>query len=446
VGVDKNWRDKYREKVISGEEAASKIKSGMGVGMIGTGSESVLVSGPLSRRQDLKDVRVFFSFMRADSPFAHPEGLGNRFKLYSPFLTDVTRPLVEKGVMDYIPCHNSALNRQFIEGHIKLDVAFLNLTPPDANGFLSMSYRPGTHKPMVHVLKRERKDKFLIIASINKHLPFCCGDTLIHASEIDFMIEDDQPMKPAPWYREEELGGDVPLIAAHVATLIEDGATLEFGIGKVPPNVCRGFMNKNDLGIHTEIMTQPIFELVKAGIVTGKYKGLHPYQVVFGIAVPSLMEMYEWFDHNPVCTAYPLNYVCNPNIAAQNNKFTAINSAVQVDLTGQTNSEVIFHSQWSGTGGHTDYSRAACISRGGKAIIAMQSTSKGGTISRITGGPLYPGGVTTSRNDIQYVVTEYGVAKLDGRSLGERAHGLIEIAHPRFREELKEQARERHLW
>ena len=446
MDMDKNWRDKYKDRIISGEEAAAKIKSGMSVSMIGGGTESLLVSAPLSKRQDIEDVYLHFSFMRPDSPFARPEVLAGRYKLYSAFLTDVTRPLVEKGLADYVPCHNSTLNRQFIEGHIKLDVAFLSLTPPDTNGFFSMSYRPGMQKPMVHELKRRKKDKFLIIASINKYLPFCCGDTLIHASEIDFMVEDHQPMKPAPWYREEDLKGDVPLITANVATLIEDGATLEFGIGKVPPHVCRGLMNKNDLGIHTEIMSQPVLELIKAGVVTGKYKGLHPYQVVFGIAVPSTMEMYEWFDRNPVCTVYPLNYVCNPNVAAQNNKFTAINSAVQVDLTGQVNSEVVFQSQWSGTGGHTDYNRAACMSPGGKAIVVLQSTSKGGTISRITGGPLYPGGVTTQRNDIQYVVTEYGVAKLDGLSLGERAHGLIEIAHPKFREELKEQARERRLW
>jgi len=441
-----NWQEKYREKLISGEEAAAKIESGMGVSMIGGGTESLLISGPLSRRQDIEDVRVYFSFMRPDSPFAHPEALGGRFSLYSAFLTDVTRPSVEKGLMDYIPCHNSALNRQIIDGHVKLDVAFLSLTPPDANGFLSMSYRPGMHKPMVHVLKREKKEKFLVIASINKHLPVCCGDTLIHASEIDFMVEDHQPMKPAPWYREEELKGEVPLIAANVATLIEDGATLEFGIGKIPPHVCRGLMNKNDLGIHTEIMSQPILELIKAGVVTGKYKGLHPYQAVFGIAVPSTMEMFEWFDRNPVCTVYPLHYVCNPFVASQNNKFTAINSAIQVDLTGQVNSEVIFDGQWSGTGGHTDYNRAACISPGGKAIVAMQSTSRGGTISRITGGPFYPGGVSTSRNDVQYIVTEYGAAKLDGLSLGERAHALLEIAHPKFRDELKEQARRRRLW
>jgi 4-hydroxybutyrate CoA-transferase len=441
-----NWRDKYRKKIISGEEAARKIKSGMGVGMIGTGAESLLISQPLSKREDLEGVCVYFSFMRPDSPFAHPEKLGNRFKLYSPFLTEISRPLVEKGLMDYIPSHNSAFNRQVIEGHIRYDAVLLNLTPPDGNGFLSLSYRPGMHKPMVHELKRERKENFLVIASVNENLPFCCGDTLIHVSEIDFMVEDHQPMKPAPWYRKEELGEDIQTIAANVGTLIEDGATLEFGIGRVPPHVCWGLINKNDLGIHTEIMTQPIFELIKAGVVTGKYKGLHPHQVVFGFAVPSLMEMFEWFDRNPVCTPYPLNYVCNPTVISQNHKFTAINSAVQVDLTGQVNSEVIYNGQWSGTGGHTDYNRAACMSKGGKAIIAIQSTAKGGTISRITGNPSYPGGVTTSRNDIQYVVTEYGIAKLDGQGLRGRAHALIEIAHPKFRDELREQAKERHLW
>jgi 4-hydroxybutyrate CoA-transferase len=444
--IDKNWRDKYRKKIISGEEASKKIKSGMGVEMMGIGSECLLITQPLIRREDIEGVRIYFTFMRPDSSFAHPEKLVDRFKLYSHFLSNVSRPLVEKGLMDYIPSHNSSANRQFIDGHIRIDAAILNLTPPDKNGFLSMSYRPGMHKPMVHQLKREKGNNFLVITSINEHLPVCCGDTLIHESEIDFMLEDHSPMVPVTWYSEEELGEEMPKIAQNVATLIEDGATLEFGIGKIPPHVCRALTNKNDLGIHTEILSGPIFDLIKAGVVTGKYKTLHPYQVVFGFAYPNSMEMYEWFDRNPVCNAYPLNYVCDTSIIAQNYKFIAINSAVQVDLTGQNNSEVISNIQWSGTGGQLDYMKAACLSKGGKAIIAMKSTAKGGTISRITGGPFYPGGGTTLRNDTQYVVTEYGIAKLEGSSLRERAHALIEIAHPKFRDELIVQAKERHLW
>jgi len=444
--VDKNWRDKYRKKIISGEEASKKIKSGVGIEMMGIGTESLLITQPLIQRQDIEGVRIYFSFMRPDSSFAQPEKLVNRFKLYSYFLSNVTRPLVEKGLMDYIPSHNSSVNRQFIDGHIKIDAAILNLTPPDQNGFLSMSYRPGLHKPMVHQFKKEKKDNFLVIASINENLPVCCGDTLIHVSEIDFMVEDHSPMVPVAWYSEAELGEEMPKIAKNVATLIEDGSTLEFGIGKIPPHVCRELMNKNDLGIHTEILSGPIFELIKAGVVTGKYKTLHPYQVVFGFAYPNSIEMYEWFDRNPVCTAYPLNYVCDTNIVAQNYKFTAINSAVQIDLTGQSNSEVIWNNQWSGTGGQLDYMKAGCLSKGGKAIIAMKSTAKGGKVSRITGGPFYPGGGTTLRNDIQYIVTEYGIAKLEGRSLRERARALIEIAHPKFKDELIERAKERHLW
>jgi 4-hydroxybutyrate CoA-transferase len=333
-----------------------------------------------------------------------------------------------------------------MKGHIDLDAAFLSLTAPDQNGFLSMSFRPAMHKPMVQQLKRERGDNFLVIACVNEHLPFCGGDTLVHESEIDFIVEDPQPMKPVPWYSKEELGGEIPLIAANVATLVEDGATLEFGIGKVPPYICPALLNKNDLGIHTEIFSQPIFDLINAGVVTGKYKELLPYQVVFASAIPASMEMYEWFDRNPVCAPYPLYYVCNSNIVAKNYKFTAINSAVQIDLTGQVNSEVVFNNQWSGTGGHADFNRAACVSEGGKAIIALQSTAKGGTISRIVGGSLYAGGVSTTRNDVQYVVTEYGIAVLEGRSLRERTRALIEIAHPKFKDELREQAKERNLW
>ena len=443
--TDKNWADKYRRKIISGEQAAQKVKSGMGIEIMGT-PRSLAIIEPLTQRQDIEGVRVYLSFVRSDSPFAHPERIVDRFELFSYFLNNVTFPLVEKGLMDYIPSHNSTANRQFIDGHIKIDAAVLSTTPPDRNGFLSLSYRPGQHKPMVTQLKREKGDNFLVIAAVNENLPFCCGDTLIHESEIDFMVEDHYPMEPYPWYSEEEFGEESPIIAENVATLIEDGATLEFGIGKVPPYVCRALMNKNDLGAHTEILSGPLFDLIKAGVVTGKHKTLHPYQVVFGFAIPNSMEMFEWFDRNPVCGAYPLYYVCNRSVIEKNDKFTAINSAVQIDLTGQDNSEVIFNAQLSGTGGHNDYMRGACMSRGGKAIIAMKSTAKNGTISRIVGSPLYPGGVTTSRNDIQYVVTEYGIAKLEGRSLRERAHALIEIAHPKFRDELRDQAKERHLW
>lgn len=443
--ISRNWVDKYRKKIIAGEEAAQKIKSGMGVEIMGT-PRSLATINPLVQRQDIEGVRIYLSFVRPDSPFAHPEKLVDRFKLYSHFLNNVTFPLVEKGLMDYIPSHNSTANRQFIDGHIKIDAAILSTTPPNRNGFLSLSYRPGQHKPMVPHLKKERGDNFLVIAAVNENLPFCCGDTLLHESDIDFMVEDHYPMEPYPWYTKDELGEEMPIIAENVATLIEDGDTLEFGIGKVPPHVCWALMNKNDLGFHTEILSGPLFELIKAGVATGRRKTLYPYQVVFGFAIPNSIEMFEWFDRNPVCAAYPLFHVCDRSIIVKHDKFIAINSAVQIDLTGQDNSEVIFTSQYSGTGGHNDYMRGACMSKGGKAIVVMKSTAKGGTISRIVGSPLYPGGVTTTRNDIQYVVTEYGIAKLEGRSLRERAHALIEIAHPKFRDELRDQAKERYLW
>jgi acyl-CoA hydrolase len=443
--IDENWRDKCRNKIISGKEAAQKIKSGMSVQNLGTG-DSLAIIQPLTERQDIEGIRVYLGMMLPDSPFAHPERLLNRFKVYSLFLNKVSVPLVEKGLIDFIPSHNSMTNRLFTDGHIDIDVALPILTPPDRNGFLSLSYWPEMHKPMLHHLKKEKGNNLLIMACINKNLPFCCGDTLMHESEIDFFVEDHYPMKPYPWYGEDELGEEISIIAENVATLVDDGSTLEFGIGKVPPHVCRALMNKNDLGVHTEILSRPLFDLIKAGVVTGRHKALHPRQVVFGFALPDGTEMYAWLDRNPICTAYPLAYVCNPYIAAQNNQFNAINAAVQIDLTGQDNSEVIFNTQWSGTGGHSDYMRAACMSKGGKAIVAMQSTAKGGTISRIVGGPLYPGGVTTCRTDIQYVVTEFGIAKVAGLSLRERAHALIDIAHPKFKEELREQARDRHLW
>ena len=445
MASDKNWRDKYRRKIISGEEAARKIKSGMSIQDFNL-DEPLSILNPLTQRQDIEDVTVYVGIMPPDSPFAHPEQLGNRFKIYSIFLNRLSSPLVERGLLDFVPMHNSMANKLFIDKHIKIDAVFINLTPPDRNGFLSMSYCPGMHKPMVHHLKRELGDSFLVIAYVNENLPFCCGDTLIHESEIDFIVEEHRPLTLFPWFKEEELGGELPIIAENVATLVEDGATLEFGIGRVPPHVCRALKDKNDLGIHTELLSSPVFDLIKTGVVTGKYKTLHPYQVIFGFAVPNSLEMYEWFDRNPVCTPYPLAYVCDPYLVAKNNKFTAINCAIQIDLTGQDNSEVRFDSQWSGTGGHSDYSRGACSSNGGKSIVAIPSTARNGTISRIVGGPLYPGGVTTCRTDIQYVVTEYGIAKIAGRGLRDCAHALIDIAHPKFRDELKEQAKERHLW
>jgi len=375
--TEKNWVNKYKKKIISGFEGAQKIKSGMSVQNLGT-AESLAIIQPLTERQDIEDVRIYLGMMRSDSPFARPEKLVNRFKIYSLFLNRVSAPLVEKGLIEFIPSHNSMTNRMFTDRHIDIDVALPIQTPPDRDGFLSLSYYPEMHKPMLHQLKKEKGDKLLIIACINENLPFCCGDTLMHESEIDFFVEDHYPLKPYPWYREDELGEEIPIIAKNVASLIDDGSTLEFGIGKVPPHVCRALMNKNDLGIHTEILSRSIFDLIKAGVITGRYKTLHPNQVVFGFALPDSMEMYAWLDRNPICTVYPLAYVCDPYIAAQNNKFTAINAAVQIDLTGQDNSEVIFKTQWSGTGGHSDYMRAACLSKGGKAIVAMQSTARNG--------------------------------------------------------------------
>jgi 4-hydroxybutyrate CoA-transferase len=442
---NKNWRDKYRKKIVSGEEAAKRIKSGMSI-QDNLTDEAFAVVNPLTQRMDLENITVYVGIMVPESPFADPEKLKGRFNVFSTFLNRFSSPLVDKGMVNYIPSNNSRASRIFTDHHIHLDAIILNLTPPDHNGFLSMSYSPSLQKPTVHQLKREQGKNFLVIGCLNENLPFCCGDTLIHESEVDLMVEDHRPMKPYPWYSEEELGGELPEIAKNVASLVDDAATLEFGIGRVPPHVCRALGNKNNLGIHTEVMSGPIFELVEKGVVTGKYKILNPYQAVYGFALPNSMEMFDWLDRNPTCTAFPFNYVCNPELVSKNYKFTAINSALQVDLTGQVNSEVRFNSQWSGTGGHSDYSRAACMSEGGKSIIPIPSTSKDGKISRITGGPLYPGGVTTPRTDIQYVVTEYGIAKIMGSSLRGCAHALIEIAHPKFRDQLKDQARERHLW
>jgi 4-hydroxybutyrate CoA-transferase len=443
--ANRNWRDKFRKKIVSGEDAARKIKSGMSIQDIHM-DEAFAVIHPLTKRVDLENVTIYVGIMPPDSPFAEPEKLKGRFNIFSLFLNRASSPLVDKSLVSYIPSHNSRCSKIFTDHDVKLDAIILNVTSPDRHGFLSTSYGSILYKPTVHQLKKEQGKDLLVIACINENLPFCCGDTLIHESEVDLMVEDHRPMKPYPWYSEEQLGGELPQIAANVASLVDDGATLECGIGRVPPHVCRALGEKNDLGIHTEVMSGPIFELVEKGVVTGRYKNFNPYQVVYSFALPDRMEMFDWFDRNPACAAYPLSYVCDPELASKNHKFTAVNSALQVDLTGQVNSEVRFNSQWSGTGGHADFSRAAYMCEGGKSIVAIPSTSNDGTISRITGGPLYPGGVTTARTDIQYVVTEYGIAKIMGSSLKATAHALIEIAHPKFRGQLEDQAKEQHLW
>lgn len=416
---------------VTAEEAAAIIRSGQRVFLTGNCSTPIrFLEALVDRYAELHHVE-FVQVLSIGMPeYITPE-MSEHIRVNNLFISDNMRRAVNSGTADFTPVFLSEIPRLFREGALKPDVAVIHVSPPDEHGYCSYGVEVG-------VTKSAAESSTTVIAQINPHMPRTLGDSFIHMRDIDYAIEVDYELpevRPAPASEVQNR------IASHIAGLIPDGATLQTGIGGIPDAVLRQLNDHHDLGIHTELFSDGVMEMIEKGVITNAAKSIHTGKVVAGFVIGT-RQLYRFIDDNPVIELHPTEYVNDPFVIASNDRMISINAAIEVDLTGQVCADSIGTKFYSGVGGQVDFVRGASRSRGGKSIIALPSTAKDDTVSRIV-PMLKPGaGVTTSRNDVRYIVTEYGVAELFGKSIAQRVQALVSIAHPNFREDLLAYARE----
>lgn len=413
---------------VSADEALKCVKDNDRVVIGHACGEPQALTGALKQRiPQLSGVETYTMIGMGESAYCLPESRGH-VQHKSLFVGGNERKAVAEGQAEYIPCYFSKIPALFEEEHIPVDVALVQVSLPDKHGYVSF----GVAVDYTSTAAKKAKIK---IAQVNKHMPRTHGACFMHISEFDYLVRKDIPLieLSAP-----ELSDTDRKIGKNCASLIKNGATLQLGIGALPDAVLKSLTDKKDLGIHTEMFSDGVMELMKAGVINNKKKTLHHNQVVATFIMGS-EELYEFIDDNPNIYMAPASYVNDPYIIAQNDNMVSINSCVQIDLTGQVCAESIGLRQISGVGGQVDFIRGCSLSRNGVPIIAMESAMKNGTVSKIVPFLNEGAAVTTNRNDVAIIVTEYGIADLRGKSLKERARLLIEIAHPNFRSQLRKE-------
>lgn len=422
------WQEYYKERCINAEEAVLKIKSGDRVAFgHAVGEPTALIDVMVQNKDKYKNVEIVHMVGMGKGEYCQP-GMEEYFWHNSLFVGSPAREPIFNGIGDYTPCYFSEIPSLFTDGYLPLDVAMVQVSPPDKYGFVSLGVSIDYTRTAIENAK-------LVIAQVNDQMPRTHGDTFVHVSEIDWFVEYSYPiieLKPAKITDVERAIGE------YCASLIENGSTLQLGIGSLPDAVLLFLNDKKDLGIHSEMLSDGVIDLIESGVVNNKKKTLHKGKIVVSFLMGT-RRLYDFADDNPMIHMAPVDYVNDPYVIAQNDKMVAINSCVQVDLMGQVASESVGLKQISAVGGQVDFVRGANISKGGKSIIAMPSTAAGGKISKIV--PFLDKGaaVTTNRNDVRYIVTEYGIAFMKGKTLRERARALINIAHPDFRPQLIEE-------
>ncbi|PJZ52962.1 acetyl-CoA hydrolase/transferase family protein [Leptospira adleri] len=418
-------------KFISADSALSSVQSGQRVFVHSVAaSPRLLIEALTARAPELTNVEMIHLHTEGGAPYAEP-GMEGRFFVNSLFVCANTRKAVEEGRGDYIPMFLSECPLLFRKNILPLDVALVQVSPPDKHGFCSLGVSIDISKAAVETAK-------LVIAQVNENMPRTHGDGIVHVDRIHSFVEGNLPLHE---HKSAPLTAIEIAIGKNVATLVEDGATLQMGIGAIPDAVLTCLTSHKDLGIHTEMFSDGVMDLVQKGIITGIHKKKHPGKIVSGF-VMGTRKLYDFIDDNPQVAMLDIGYINDPHVIRKNPKVTAINSAVEVDLTGQVCADTIGTRQFSGVGGQMDFIRGASLSEGGKPIIALPSATAKGE-SRIV-SLLKPGAdVVTTRAHVHYIVTEYGVANLYGKNLRQRAKALIEIAHPDHRERLEKEARER---
>jgi 4-hydroxybutyrate CoA-transferase len=431
----------YSRKLTSADEAVKQIKSGDNVVIQpGCAVPLELIRAMVRRKDELENVTIYHILIVGELPYVNP-GMEKHFKHKAFFTGANVRKAVHEGRAEFIPIFLSEVPLLFKRNIIPVDVALLNVSTPDEHGFCSYGVDVGTIKSAADKAK-------IIIAQINSEMPRSLGDSFIHINKITHLVEHSEPIQELPQVdpnTSEEMLKIYDTIGKNTAELIEDGSTLQMGIGAIPDSVMKYLRDRKNLGIHTEMFSDGIIDLVEEGIVNGEEKSIHRGKIIAGFVLGT-KRLFKFIDNNPVIEFHPQEYVNDPFVISQNKKMVAINSAIEIDITGQVCADSIGTKIFSGIGGQVDFIRGAAHSDGGKPIIALPSITKDGKVSRIVPQLNRGAGVVTSRGDVHYVITEYGVAYLFGKSLKERAQELIKIAHPKFRDELTSYAKEtRHI-
>jgi len=432
---DENWQEKYREMIATPAQAVARLRPGNRV-FVGTGCAEpyVLVEAMVARARDLSDVEIVHLLTKGDAPYAAKE-LADVFTVNSFFIGQNVRELIQEGMGGYTPILLSEIPKIFKSGQLPLDVALIQVTPPNKHGKVNLGIS-------VDIVKSAAENASLVIAQVNPNMPWTHGDGLIDIQDLDILVPVENPLLER---ESNPLNPATVQIAQHIASLIEDGSTLEFGmgrtpgIGRIPPAIMHFLKDKKDLGIHTEMLTDSILDLIESGAVTGAAKTLDRGKIVTSFCMGTA-KLYDLVNDNPLFSFRRTEYVNAPFNIGRQDKMVSVNMAMEVDLTGQICVDSIGGQFYSGIGGQVDFHRGAAASAGGKPIIALPSTNRDGTKSRIVTNLSTGAGVVITRGEVHYVVTEYGVAYLHGKSIQDRTLALISIAHPDFREKLLEEA------
>ncbi|MDQ5936217.1 MAG: 4-hydroxybutyrate CoA-transferase [Cyanobacteriota bacterium erpe_2018_sw_21hr_WHONDRS-SW48-000092_B_bin.40] len=421
-----SWQERYQRKIVTASEAAQKLTSGDAVYIhSNAAAPASLIEGMLARAPHLRDVTILHLLTMGRAEYARKE-FGESFRVHALFIGENVRKSVNEGRADYMPVFLSEIPALFERDIVPVDVCMIQVSPPDAHGYCSYGVS-------VDCTIAARRKARIVIAEVNKQMPRTLGRAFVHVDKFDYVVECDRELPElladAPTSVEEAIG-------RNVASLIEDGATLQLGIGSIPNAILLQLGDKRDLGIHSEMLSDGVIDLIEKGIVTNDAKTVLPGKIAVSFVIGS-RRLYDFVNDNPLFEFQTSDYINDPFVISQNHKMTAINSALQIDVTGQVAADSIGDYLYSGVGGQVDFIRGAARAKNGKAIIALPSTAKHGTVSRIVANLAIGSGVVTSRADVHYVVTEFGIAQLYGKTLKERMQALIAIAHPDFRDKLE---------
>lgn len=427
-----NWSEWHQDKIVSPEEAVGAIDRAERI-LIGSGAAepSQLVEALVEYGAHLAGNDIVHLLTLGPAPYVHP-GLQDRFRHTAFFIGNNTREAVQNGRADFMPVFLSEIPELITNRRVRVDVALIQVSPPDPHGYVSLGVS-------VDIVRAAVDSATVILAEVNPQMPRTLGASFLHTDRIAKLIPVDYPLPELPAPSQDDV---TERIGRFVAALIPDGATIQMGIGKIPDAVLRRLKNHHDLGIHTEMFSDGVVDLALEGVVTGRKKTLLPRKIVTSFLMGT-KRLYDWAHDNPAVEMRPSDFTNDPFTIARNDHMVAINSALAVDLTGQVAADSVGGRFFSGIGGQVDFIRGAARSKGGRPIIALPSTAKGGQVSRIEAALEEGAGVVTSRGDVHYVVTEHGVADLWGKNIRQRAMALIEIAHPDFRPELLKAAKAR---
>jgi acyl-CoA hydrolase len=420
-----SWIAEYESKKKTAREAMKAVESGMRVWMhANSGFPQVLANALADHAPNVRDVEVAHLLGLGYANYAEPQYAAS-YRPNALFIGSNVRKAINEGRADYVPIHLSEIESMFTNGLMPIDVALIQVSTPDSHGFVSLGASVET------TLTAARAARY-VIAQVNDQMPRTCGNSYLHVSEIEAIVEASEPLVDLPAH---EPTAEQRAIAKNIASLIEDGATIQTGIGGIPDAILPFLTDRKDLGVHTETISEGAIPLIESGVINGHRKSLNQNKIVVGFVLGT-RKMYDYVDENQIFDFRPNSYTNDPYIVAKNDNMVAINSAMEIDITGQVCSDSVGQYFYSGFGGQLDFIRGAGRSKNGKPVIAIPSTAKNGTVSKIV-PMLKPGaGVVTTRADVHYVATEYGMVNLHGKNVRQRAELLISIAHPKFRQEL----------